>query len=331
MIKQTKISWAISKDTSCALKAVAIILVLIGHLAPPFLPISEFYIPAKKIISQVGLNIFMFISGYGIYKVYLSGGYSPRHFLVRRFLKTWPLYSISIGMYYIFQVFIFNNDISPASLASHLLGIHVYFGYENDIMPIFHFISAITTLYFLTSLSLFIKKKEYRVILLGLLIIFQSLLFLITTSNIFFIDYYATFLIGVIWALYCSQKKFAPRILLLCVYLFLLPTDSYKMIIFLTTTISLPFLIKLCHSILLVQNLLRRATLWTGSSSYLIYLGHNYFFWKWSELIQMFNSKITVGAITLILTTVWMFILFDTERRFSEARQILFFNLTSRP
>ena len=330
MSKPKPTTWAISKETSLALKAVAIIMVLFGHLTPPFLPFHEYYVPAKRFFSQAGVNIFMFLSGYGIYMVYITGDYSPRHFLVRRLLKIWPSYSISVGMYFIFQVFIFHQNVSPASLASHLVGLHVFFGFKNDILPVFHFISAITLTYIFSSLALFITNKDHRGLILGALIFLQSLFFFLSKGAVFFADYFSAFLVGLCWAEYIRKEKFSPRFLLICAQLLFLPTDPHKSAIFLTSIFSLPFLLHFSRFLLSNRSFIRKATIRMGSSSYLIYLGHNYFFWKWPQLLEMFHSKLTVGSIVILATTIWMIILFDTERRIGEARRMLLLTLTSR-
>ncbi|MDH4318678.1 MAG: acyltransferase family protein [Desulfobulbaceae bacterium] len=323
--------WAINKETSLALKAVAITLVLFGHLTPPFLPFHEYYLPVKRFISQAGVNIFMFLSGYGIYVVYITGDYSPRHFFVRRLLKIWPSYSISVGMYYIFQVFIFHQNVSPASLASHLVGMHVFFGFKNDILPVFHFISAITLTYILSSLALFITNKDHRSLILGAFFFLQSLFFFLSKGAVFFADYFSAFLIGLCWAEYIKKEKFSSRFLLIgSGQLLFLLTDLHKGAIFLVSICSLPFLLHCSRSLLLNRPVLKKAVLWIGSSSYLIYLGHNYFFWKWPQLLEMFNSNTTVGTIIILATIIWMIILFDIERRISEARRALLLTLTSR-
>ena len=47
-----------------------------------------------------------------------------------------------------------------------------------------------------------------------------------------------------------------------------------------------------------------------GGVSYIIYLGHNYFLWKWPEILSLTNSVMITGCVILGLTSIWLFFLF---------------------
>jgi len=50
-----------------------------------------------------------------------------------------------------------------------------------------------------------------------------------------------------------------------------------------------------------------------GVHSYVIYLGHNYFLWKWPEILAMNNSVAVTGAIIVMATLVWLLVLYTVN------------------
>ena len=96
----------ISRNDSVTLKGIAIVMVLVGHCVPSFFPFADIYVPIKRVISQVGVELFLIVSGYGIAVSYLTTTCSPVSFFIRRMIKLWPLYALVMVVYYILSIFL---------------------------------------------------------------------------------------------------------------------------------------------------------------------------------------------------------------------------------
>ena len=47
-----------------------------------------------------------------------------------------------------------------------------------------------------------------------------------------------------------------------------------------------------------------------GIYSYIIYLSHNYFVWKWPQIVAEVGSKLETGGVIIIATLAWTICLF---------------------
>ena len=85
--------------------------------------------------------------------------------------------------------------------------------------------------------------------------------------------------------------------------------DLFKFWIFPITVItiaSIIFLIQL-RGFFKVRN--SATLLWLGNMSYVIFLSHNYFTWKWRELTPYFSSHLYLGVAIVGATVVWTLLL----------------------
>lgn len=299
----------ITKEDAVYLKGIAIVMVLTGHLVPPFLPFAEIYVPLKKLISQVGVEIFLVISGYGVAVSYLIKQVDPFKFMAKRMATLWPIYVFSMAFYTLFSTLVFHEKISLFSIATHLLWLQSLLGTQDDIYSASHFFTTLLVVYLLSFLMMFAKSIRGKVVVyLSCMVLFQ--MFCLYAFNSFmFTNYIASFSLGLVVGLYCVKDSAGPYVLvwLLFSYLFCF-FDSYhfqKAIAGVLCFFSSLMTIKKCNLDRVGQILSV-----VGFHSYVIYLGHNYFLWKWPVLLALTNSVLSTGCIILVLTGIWMVVMF---------------------
>ncbi len=303
----------IRKDETVLLRGVAIIFVLAGHFIPPFLPYSEIYVPVKRVIGQVGVGMFMFISGYGVMRSYICSSGNITSFLRRRFCKLWPLYFVAISCYALLQVFLFQESITPGMYIAHLSGLQVYLGYENAIYSASHFISGLITVYAVVSLSLLLKGEMMRVAAAGLLFLLYGTVSLALFDRLYFTDYIASFVAGMfIASRSCRGVNWWISCMLLP-YLFFVFQYPYNTVKFACTVLAIPLFLLLGDR-LGNDSPVKKCVSLLGISSYTIYLSHNYFVWKWPALMDIFGSVSIVGFLILTSTVLWMGLFFLLAR-----------------
>ncbi len=299
----------IRKDETVLLKGIAIIFVLAGHFIPPFLPYSEIYVPIKRVIGQVGVGMFMFISGYGVMRSYILTSGNITYFLRRRFCKLWPLYFAACSMYALLQIFLFQESITPGMYIAHLSGLQVYLGYENTIYSAAHFISGLITVYGVVSLSLVLKGEEMRVAAAGLLFLLYGAVSLLLSDRLYFTDYIAAFVVGMFIASWSSRGVRWWISFMLLPYLFFVFQYPYNTVKFTCTLLAIPIVLFLANRLGRDSSVKKYVSL-LGISSYTIYLSHNYFVWKWPALMDIFGSVSIVGILILTSTVLWMGLFF---------------------
>ena len=165
----------ISRDDSVNLKGIAIIMVLVGHCIPSFFPFAEIYVPIKRVVSQVGVELFLVVSGYGVASTYLTGTCNPISFFVRRIVKLWPLYALVMVAYYILSIFLFQEEIGNKVLLTNLLWLQVFFHSQNDIYSAAHFFSALLVVYLVSSLMMLCKTTALQCTMFLLSLVFFQL------------------------------------------------------------------------------------------------------------------------------------------------------------
>jgi peptidoglycan/LPS O-acetylase OafA/YrhL len=299
----------ISKDETVLLKGMAIIFVLAGHFIPPFLPFSEIYVPVKRVLGQVGVGIFMFISGYGVMLSYILSSGNITSFLRRRFCKLWPLYFVAITLYALLQILLFQESITPGMYLAHLSGLQVYLGYENAIYSASHFISGLITVYAVVSLSLVLQGEGMRVAAAGLLFLLYGAVSLLLLDRLYFTDYIAAFVMGMFIASRSSRRVSWWASFMLLPYLFFVFQYPYNTVKFVCTLLAIPLGLFLGNRLGHDSPVKKYVSL-SGISSYTIYLSHNYFVWKWPALMDIFGSVSIVGILILASTVLWMGLFF---------------------
>ena len=302
-----------SQDT-VLFKAVAISFILLAHLFPPFLPYHDLYIPIKRVIGQMGVNIFFLLSGYGIFLTYLKRDISARGFLKRRLVRIWPIYMFTVLVCALLQTLIFRESVSLKSLALHLLGLQVYFGVQSDICNVLHFMNALLVVYLFTAASLMFGKSSARVFVVGTLLAVHVWAFYLYNGRILWIDYFSSFAVGILAAKVGQGEGLSREDLPLIGLFSILFFSQHSLLIFALTLLVLwPLRIFIKSGTGGDRPWVGLLT-WLGLNSYVVFLGHNYFFWKWPALMGLLGSKMVVGVVILAGTGIWLAILLYVDR-----------------
>lgn len=128
--RRTSFSLSITKDQTLALKAIAILLIVIHNFSRWVNPItgeSEFYFNQSALSTAIdvagtnvwmffkaffnyfghyGVQLFIFLSGYGLVQSYLHEQPSWLKYVYHRFQKLYPSLVVAILLYLIYQVFV---------------------------------------------------------------------------------------------------------------------------------------------------------------------------------------------------------------------------------
>ena len=264
--------------------------------------------PLNGFSAKLVLNLFLVLSGYGVAFKYFNQHSSPLFFLKRRIISLWPLYVFAMLFYSFVSMVFFRETITIFAILSNLLWVQVFFNTQNEIYSASHFFSALLIAYLLASIMLLAKSAFYRLALYILALGGFQGLSLWHFNTFLFPDYLASFSLGIAFAL---KKKGLGNSKLI---IFLLISYAYSVA-------DISDLIKAMTGIVFFVGSLKavRARLWKGIKtwfvflgrhSYTIYLGHNYFLWKWPAILDKNNSFITTGFIIVGATCAWMIIMF---------------------
>lgn len=306
----------ITKQQTLIIKGIAIIMVLIGHLIPQFLPYADIYVPVKRMISQVGVEFFMIISGYGVLVAYITPEKKPSVFFTRRFTQLWPIYAFAMLAYFLMSRSFFGEGATLQSLFLHLLWLQVFFNVQNDIYSAAHFFSSLLLVYFFAYIVLAIRMRGKNALVFSLCFFATQLLHHAFSGIYIFTDYIASFAFGLFLASISQERKNHFNYLYFIPFIFCLgnPYSLFKAFVG-----SLGFLVVL-HIVKtpsLVANPARILS-FLGLHSYVIYLSHNYFVWKWPQIVAVVGGKAETGGIIIIATCIWTACLFLVNRIYSK-------------
>lgn len=217
----------ISKKETNVMKAMAIILIIVGHY--------QFWInvwsTTLKNAGKWGVTIFLFISGYGVVLSYFNKGLDG--FFKKRLPRILVPYAIVTLVLVIVEIIFLDKKYNPFVLILTLIGIHP----RSPIDPTMWYIPYIL-FWYISFYVCFrcIKDNKMRVVVLGIL----SIISLFILSRIFSpgvgIKYYSMqFTLGVITAILAVErgvvinKKVSNGVIIisLCIALLTLNVTSY--------------------------------------------------------------------------------------------------------
>ena len=225
----------LSKKETNFFKGFAIILIILHnffHWTKPFVGENEFYFNDSffsnylnffqysfsaffrmsfAYFGHYGVQIFIFLSGYGLYKSQVIQSDSFMSFIKKRFIRIYPVFILAIIFSLFFNYFFGNYHLNIKSLGSFILRltpiINFIPGKALNISGPFWFYSMIMQLYLLFIPLIYFKKKN---IFYPILFVILCLTLTITTNNFFhnygvslyytFIGNIAVFFLGIITA-----------------------------------------------------------------------------------------------------------------------------------
>ncbi len=204
----------LSIDATQELKGVAIIAVLFGHIGLYLVDDHRFLFPLS-LCSGVGVNVFLFLSGYGLTLGMMKKPLSAAAFYRKRALKVFVPFWIALIAFLAIDALALHRTYSPAYMVRSLLGFFPRADMASDVNSVFWYITWIL-LYYLLFPLVFIRSRVWLSALI-LFVISQALV----EWNPSFIDevtrlykvHTAAFPLGVLAASLLFQSRETPNAL----------------------------------------------------------------------------------------------------------------------
>lgn len=139
------------------LKGVAILMVLFGHLGYFLASDSRFLWPLS-VASGVGVNIFFFLSGYGLTASYHTKRQSVSKFLNKRLISVFPAMWIVMTLLFIFDYCLLGRTYNFGYIFRSFLGLFPSADLYKDVNSPLWYFTPIVIYYFLLSMIFKVKK-----------------------------------------------------------------------------------------------------------------------------------------------------------------------------
>lgn len=185
-------------STTNELKGLAILTVVFGHIGY-FLITGNLFLFPLSTISGVGVDLFLFLSGYGLVVSAMRKSRTIGAFYRDRLLKLLVPLWIVLGIFYLLDSFVLNKTYSATSILSSFLGFFPTASLYSDInSPLWYL--TLTLFYYLIFPLVFIKKQPW--LSAGIIYLTSYLLLALNFSSIsgvryFYETHYWAFPIGV--------------------------------------------------------------------------------------------------------------------------------------
>lgn len=157
-----------SKEVTTELKGLAILTILFGHIGYFISKQPEFLFPLS-ILSGVGVNLFLFLSGFGLTVSEIKNPLSPIKFYQRRLLKIFIPLWIVLTIFFLMDILILHRSYQLAEMIQNYLG---FFPKANLVQslssPLWYFTPIL--FYYLLFPVIFIKKFPWLTPLFFILI-----------------------------------------------------------------------------------------------------------------------------------------------------------------
>jgi peptidoglycan/LPS O-acetylase OafA/YrhL len=264
-----------------------------------------------------GLQLFIFISGYGLTVRYAYKVYSYKGFIKKRLVKLYPVFTIALLGLLVYKFIIFNNELNSEVFIDFILRYTLLANLiPKEVFVLngpFWFYSMIVQLYLLFPLLLFIIKKNikylYLIAVLTFLIVlvFNQHLSGLNFSLFYnFIGHLPVFVFGIVYAFkgdlinkHLKWMSFVAIIILgLSIYNIYFWHLSYLAFLVLFLSVHL-FLKKIRFPKVLSQFIV-----FTGGLSYYLFAVHGFLRTPWVYLANKADSDIFNHLFLLVFLTI---------------------------
>ncbi|MFA5431812.1 MAG: acyltransferase [Candidatus Paceibacterota bacterium] len=202
-------------STTNELKGLAILTVIFGHIGYFLISGNLFLFPLST-MSGMGVDLFLFLSGYGLTVSAIKKSRTIGNFYRDRLLKLLIPFWLVLGIFFLLDFFILNKAYPTFSIISSFLGFFPTADLYNDINSPLWYFTFILFYYFIFPL-VFIKKKPWLsaiIIYVVSYIIINFNFSFISQVRYFYETHYWAFPIGVLaGGILCNmqviQGKFA--------------------------------------------------------------------------------------------------------------------------
>lgn len=206
-------------STTNELKGLAVLTVIFGHIGYFLISGNLFLFPLST-MSGMGVDLFLFLSGYGLTISAIKKSRTIGNFYKDRLLKLLIPFWLVLGLFFLLDFFILNKTYPAFSIISSFLGFFPTANLYNDINSPLWYFTFILFYYFIFPL-VFIKKKPWLsaiiIYLISYIIIYFNFSF-ISQVKYFYETHYWAFPIGILaggllYNMQAIQGKFANFIL----------------------------------------------------------------------------------------------------------------------
>lgn len=335
---KASVSFSFTKNETLIIKAIGILLIVLHNFSRWVDPVtgeSEFTFSSRALhnafeiactsgwmffksffnyFGHYGVQLFIFISGYGLVQSYLNEKPSYLNYLFHRFQKLYPSFVVAIMVYFIYQNFIMYNfpgrNLLPNFLAHLSLTATLWPGKGLSINGPWWFYSTIFQLYAVFPILIKIYK---RFGLKGLLIT-GLVAFLVSHGKFYvsspytvnlmetFIGQMPVFILGIWFGIDKEIKLqwyWVVGLLILfcggCYYSFLWPATH------LCIAILLLIAAKTIYSITEKVKAIKTVLIFIGSISVYLFAIHGFMRWPFVDIINVNHDKMWVAHLMLFL------------------------------
>ncbi|KHD35731.1 hypothetical protein NL50_12240 [Clostridium acetobutylicum] len=311
--KSNNMQFDINKEGSIELKGIAIMCVIIGHLCMW----GFIKIPFVSFLGAQGVELFLFISGYGLTKSYIRNGIDRTYF-IKRIKKVFMPYFIVTIIIILVNIWVIGAKLSIRTIFLWLIGLNIKF---DGSMWYISFIMFWYIVFFII-----FKPNMNNKIRIVILFFISSLMFYFSQKsskgdlNNEYISHCFMFPIGCFWSIYSDRifKKINNKITTNNIILFMKVTSficlfiifpiSYKLInvtvFYLLCNLSFTIAIIMIILIYKYYNCSSKFLEFVGKIAFEIYLIEGIFMYKYSVL-KLINVKI----ISIILFLLFVIII----------------------
>jgi peptidoglycan/LPS O-acetylase OafA/YrhL len=200
-------------STTNELKGLAILTVLFGHIGYFLISGNLFLFPLST-ISGVGVDLFLFLSGYGLTVSALKKSRTIGNFYKDRLLKLLVPFWIVLIIFFLLDFFVLNKAYSLSYIVSSFLGFFSTANMQNDInSPLWYF--TFILFYYLIFPLVFSKKRPWIsaiIIYLISYVLLASNFGFISGVSYFYGTHYWAFPIGILIGGLMHNAKTLPRL-----------------------------------------------------------------------------------------------------------------------
>lgn len=203
------------KETTNQLKGLAILSVIFSHIGYFLYPNTNFLYPLS-VLGGVGVNIFLFLSGFGLTISNLAYPLSPVSFYKKRLSKLFIPLWIIISIFLLLDFFLLHRMYPVSEVINSFLGFYPRADlWQNLDSPLWYF--SIILFYYLVFPLIFIKKipliSPFLVLLASLLVINLPLPINPDVLKLYKLHFLA-FPLGMLFGLFTQKLKFKLHLLL---------------------------------------------------------------------------------------------------------------------
>jgi peptidoglycan/LPS O-acetylase OafA/YrhL len=145
-----------STSVSQELKGFAILAVVFSHIGYFLMSDTRFLNPLST-LAGVGVNLFLFLSGYGLTVSAIKKYLTPWQFYKRRLVKLFVPFWITLAIFFIANIFILHLNYSPTYIIRSFLGYFPHANLYEDINSPLWYFTLILFYYLIFPLTFFRK------------------------------------------------------------------------------------------------------------------------------------------------------------------------------